>query len=143
MSRTGSGISINRSAETSCIMTAIGNNGARSPGPIGCPVPGCSTGGGGDGRSAARLYQAFGIFSSPSTYFFVVMMAVLIFLPAVCECDNRFPNRFSGLLLQMQFLNLCRCLRNFLVLVDANSTATEARDGGRRRALKSRRRHRH
>src|SRR6516164_4629027 len=79
MSRTGSGISIQGSVETSCMMTAIGKSGARSPGPIGCPVPGCKTAGGGDGRSDARLYQAFGIFSSPSTYFFVVVMVSLPF----------------------------------------------------------------
>src|SRR5215210_3862212 len=38
-------------------MTAIGKRGARSSGPIGCCVPGWRTGGGGCGRSAARLYQ--------------------------------------------------------------------------------------
>src|ERR1700751_3691291 len=99
MSRTGSGISTQRSVETSCMMTAIGKRGARSPGPIGCPVPGCNTAGGGDGRSDARLYQALGIFSSPSTYFFVVVMVSLPFfagemraaccyrpLPACCIC---------------------------------------------------------
>src|ERR1035437_3221767 len=81
MSRTGSGISIHRSVETSCMITAIGNSGAKSLGPIGCPVPGCSTAGGGTGRSAAMLYQAFGIRSSPSTYFFVFVM---IFPPLFC-----------------------------------------------------------
>src|ERR1700746_481191 len=99
MSRTGSGNSTPRSVETSCMMTAIGKRGARSPGPIGCPVPGCNTAGGGDGRSDATLYQALGIFSSPSTYFFVVVMVSLPFfagemraaccyrpLPACCIC---------------------------------------------------------
>ena len=40
---------------TSCMISDIGNSGARSSGPIGWSVPGCSTGGGGDGRSAMRL----------------------------------------------------------------------------------------
>src|SRR5919107_400676 len=45
-------------------MTAIGKSGARSSGPIGWGVPGCRTGGGGFGRSAARLYQDIGMASS-------------------------------------------------------------------------------
>ena len=67
-SRTGSGISIQRSVLTSCSMSAIGNSGARSSGPMGCPVPGWSTGGGGSGRSAITLYQDFGIWLSSRTY---------------------------------------------------------------------------
>src|SRR6187200_2163984 len=63
-SRTGSGISISRSVLTSWRMSAIGNRGARSAGPIGCIVPGWSGGGGGVRRSAAMLYQARGIRSS-------------------------------------------------------------------------------
>ena len=50
-----------RSLVTSCSISAIGNSGARSSGPTGCPVPGCSTGGGGAGRSAAMLYQRVGM----------------------------------------------------------------------------------
>src|SRR5262245_40059790 len=42
-------------------MSSIGNRGARSAGPIGCPVPGCRTAGGGDLRSAAMLYQRVGM----------------------------------------------------------------------------------
>src|SRR5215213_1943241 len=53
-----------RSVETSCAMTAIGKRGARSSGPIGWCVPGWRTGGGGFGRSAARLYQDVGMASS-------------------------------------------------------------------------------
>src|SRR5215208_4692773 len=45
-------------------MTAIGKRGAKSSGPIGWCVPGWSTGGGGCGRSAAKLYQEVGIASS-------------------------------------------------------------------------------
>jgi hypothetical protein len=55
-SRTGSGISISRSVDTSCRISSIGNSGARSSGPTGCSVPGCS-GGGRHGRSAMMLYQ--------------------------------------------------------------------------------------
>src|SRR6187399_1834978 len=60
---------ISRSVETSCPMIAIGKSGARSSGPTGCPVPGCNTGGGGSGRSAAMLYQASGSRLSSRTYF--------------------------------------------------------------------------
>src|SRR6185312_7623428 len=75
MSRTGSGMSMYRSAETSCMISSIGNSGARSAGPIGWSVPGCSTGAGGVGRSATMLYQAFGIFDSSSTYLTVSLMS--------------------------------------------------------------------
>ena len=50
-------------------MSAIGKSGARSSGPIGWPVPGCSGGDGGTGRSAAMLYQARGIRDSSRTNF--------------------------------------------------------------------------
>src|SRR5437764_395693 len=59
-------MSISRSVLTSCMISAIGNSGARSAGPIGWPVPGCRTAGGGAGRSAAMLYQRRGIRSSGS-----------------------------------------------------------------------------
>ncbi len=68
MSRTGFGISICRSPLTSWPISAIGKRGERSSGPTGWPVPGCRTGGGGDGRSAMMLYQAWGIRSSPMRY---------------------------------------------------------------------------
>jgi hypothetical protein len=68
MSRTGSGIAISRSADTSCLMISIGNSGARSAGPIGLPVPGWRTGGSGFGRSAWMLYQLRGMSFSASTY---------------------------------------------------------------------------
>ncbi len=68
-SRTGSGISTQRSFVTSCWMRAIGKSGARSAGPTGCFVPGWSTGGRSNGRSAWRLYQAFGISDSGRTNF--------------------------------------------------------------------------
>jgi hypothetical protein len=58
------------------------------------------------------------------------MMALLPLLPAVCECENRFSKRFSGPLMHMQFLKLCRCLHDFLVLVDPKSTATKRETEG-------------
>ena len=66
-SRTGSGMSISRSVETSCMISDIGKSGARSSVPTGLSVPGCRTGGGGEGRSAVRLYQHFGNRVSSST----------------------------------------------------------------------------
>ena len=45
-----------------------GRSPTRSSGPIGCPVPGLSGGGSGAGRSAAMLYQAFGMRSSGKRY---------------------------------------------------------------------------
>src|SRR5439155_25132495 len=55
--------------ETSCLISSIGNSGARSAGPIGCPVPGCRTAGGGVLRSAAMLYHLVGMSFSDSTNF--------------------------------------------------------------------------
>ncbi len=69
MSRTGSGISMCRSVETSCAISAIGKSGARSSGPIGWCVPGCNGGASGSGRSAAMLYHEVGMRSSSSKYF--------------------------------------------------------------------------
>ncbi len=75
--------------ETSCMMMAMGNRGARSPGPTGWPVPGCSAGGGGFGRSATRLYQAFGIRSSGSRYLVNSVMisprSFIEFVPYICK----------------------------------------------------------
>src|SRR5690349_11262421 len=45
------------SVVTSWAIRSFGNSGARSSGPTGSFVPGCSTGGGGLGRSASRLYH--------------------------------------------------------------------------------------
>src|SRR2546427_11516167 len=59
-SRTGSGISLQRSQLSSCLISSIGKSGARSAGPMGCAVPGWSGGGSGDGRSAWMLYQCVG-----------------------------------------------------------------------------------
>ena len=59
-------------------MICIGKSGARSSGPTGCPVPGCSTGGGGEGRSAARLYQASGRRLSSRTYLTLSLMLLLL-----------------------------------------------------------------
>ncbi len=54
------GIAISGSSLTSCWMSAIGKSGARSSGPTGWPVPGCSTGCGAVGMSARMLYQRLG-----------------------------------------------------------------------------------
>src|SRR5512134_3445102 len=67
-------MSISRSVLTSCAISAIGKSGARSSGPTGCLVPGCSTAGGGDGRSARMLYQRLGRRDSSRTYFTVSFM---------------------------------------------------------------------
>src|ERR1035437_6593598 len=70
--RTSSGMGISRWALISCSMSAIGNSGARSCGPMGCLVPGCSTGAGGVFTSARMLYQKRGICSSLSKYLVVI-----------------------------------------------------------------------
>src|SRR3712207_4224006 len=46
---------------TSCLMSSIGNSGARASGPMGCLVPGCRGGRGLLGMSATMLYQCSGI----------------------------------------------------------------------------------
>ena len=58
MSRTSSGIAISGSSLTSCMISSIGKSGARSSGPTGSPVPGCSTGCGGFGMSARDVVPA-------------------------------------------------------------------------------------
>src|ERR1051326_4107909 len=76
MSRTSSGISIQRCVDTSCLISSIGNRGARSAGPMGCPVPGCRTGGAGVFRSAAMLYHFVGMSFSPRTIFVCDLSAI-------------------------------------------------------------------
>src|SRR3984885_12138369 len=92
MSRTGVGISISRSALTSWPISAIGKRGARSSGPTGLPVPGCRTGGGGDGRSATILYQAWGIRSSPRRNF----VCSLIIPPCPPKSSGRSTRSAAG-----------------------------------------------
>ena len=65
-----------RSLVTSCMISSIGNSGARSSGPTGCSVPGCSTGGGGVGRSASRLYHRVGCSDSASRILVGVVMTL-------------------------------------------------------------------
>src|SRR3954464_10199673 len=55
-----------RSPVTSWRIRSIGNSGARSSGPTGCSVPGCSGGGGGLGRSGTTLYHCVGSCDSSS-----------------------------------------------------------------------------
>src|SRR5437764_3508861 len=69
MSRISSGIAISGSSLTSWRIKAIGKSGARSSGPTGSPVPGCSTGCGGFGMSATTLYQRRGSCDSASRNF--------------------------------------------------------------------------
>src|SRR3990170_7018746 len=71
MSRTSSGMSIQRSPLTSCLISSMGKSGAKSCGPMGCPVPGCITGAGGVLRSAWMLYHLVGMSFSVSTYLVV------------------------------------------------------------------------
>src|SRR6476646_1930303 len=73
-SSTAPGMSRYCSALTSCPIRSIGNSGARSSGPTGRRVPGCSGGGGGTGRSARRLYHRVGSSDSSSTIFVGVAM---------------------------------------------------------------------
>src|SRR5580704_687135 len=54
------------SVATSWRMSSIGNSGARSSGPTGWSVPGCSGGGGGTGKSGITLYHRRGISDSSS-----------------------------------------------------------------------------
>ena len=81
MSRTSSGISIQRSWLTSCLISSIGKSGARSWGPMGWPVPGCMTGGSGVLRSAWMLYHFVGMSRSESMY--LVVMSAGFFAIAV------------------------------------------------------------
>src|SRR5215213_10683393 len=69
MSRISSGMATSGSSLTSWRISSIGKSGARSSGPTGCPVPGCSTGWGGLGMSARMLYQRRGICDSSSRNF--------------------------------------------------------------------------
>src|SRR6478736_5290439 len=73
-SSTAPGMSRYCSVLTSCPIRSIGNSGARSSGPTGRRVPGCSGGGGGTGRSARRLYHRVGSSDSSSTIFVGVAM---------------------------------------------------------------------
>src|SRR6478752_9987152 len=73
-SSTAPGMSRYCSVLTSCPIRSIGNSGARSSGPTGWRVPGCSGGGGGTGRSARRLYHRVGSSDSSSTIFVGVAM---------------------------------------------------------------------
>src|SRR5271170_2523697 len=57
-------MSMKESVATSWRMSSIGNSGARSSGPTGWSVPGCSGGGGGVGRSGITLYHCRGISDS-------------------------------------------------------------------------------
>src|SRR5258706_10424522 len=59
-------MSILSAVESSCSISAIGNSGARSAGPIGCLVPGFNGGDGGVGIDGTTLNHAVGIWLSRS-----------------------------------------------------------------------------
>ena len=61
MSRTGSGISTQRSGHISCMTRFSGKIAVIMSGVTGCLVPGCSGGGSGSGKSALRLYHCLGM----------------------------------------------------------------------------------
>src|SRR4051794_9933237 len=81
------------SVVTSCMIRSIGNSGARSSGPTGCRVPGCSTGGGGVGKSCSRLYQRVGCSLSSSRIFVGGMNCTLGRLPSPVDYPSQGPNR--------------------------------------------------
>ena len=55
----------------------MGNSGARSSGPSGLSVPGCSGGARGLGRSGRMLYQACGMWFCGRLYWIVSMRNIL------------------------------------------------------------------
>src|SRR5882762_3732697 len=65
----------------------MGNSGARSAGPIGCLVPGWSTGGAGVLKSAWMLYHLVGM-SFSSSMNFVRARSLLLAMPASLVGDN-------------------------------------------------------
>src|SRR6476620_748573 len=74
----------------------MGNSGARSSGPIGWPVPGCSGGWGGWGASARMLYQLRGISLSGRTIFVSATRCILSKrLRAAKDIAARGTNRFA------------------------------------------------
>src|SRR5579862_1415018 len=79
-------MSIKESPDTSCRISAIGNSGARSPGPTGWPVPGCSGGGGGEGRSGITLYHWRGISDSSRV---ILVRSVTTALPLTWKILSR------------------------------------------------------
>src|ERR1700757_672180 len=68
-------------------MSSIGNSGARSSGPTGWPVPGCSGGGGGAGRSGMMLYHWRGISDSSS-----VILVRSVTTASDLRWERSFPN---------------------------------------------------
>src|SRR5690348_5267904 len=86
------------SVVTSCSMRAMGNSGARSSGPTGCSVPGCSTGGGGLGRSGTMLYQLVGISDSDSRILVAssLMTSIMPPRPPVNGRLHPFGGRYAG-----------------------------------------------
>src|SRR6266446_8754501 len=71
-------------------MSAIGKSGARSWGPMGCPVPGCMTGGAGVSKSAWMLYHLVGrSFSLRRTFVSASLCAMWVSLKEPCPGSAR------------------------------------------------------
>src|SRR5215469_15372700 len=64
-------------------MSSIGNSGARSSGPTGWSVPGCSGGGGGAGKSGITLYHCVGISDSSRMIFVRSVTMASVFVNSV------------------------------------------------------------
>src|SRR5262245_66430713 len=70
-------------------MSSIGNSGAKSCGPMGCPVPGWSGGGSGVLRSAWMLYHLVGSSFSESRYFVVMSAGFRAIADLLVLCGTR------------------------------------------------------
>ena len=78
MSRTSSGMGIQRSVLTSCLISSMGKSGANASGPIGSWVAGCRGGSGLLGMSAVMLYQFSGMSRSDRVYLVWSLMSMLL-----------------------------------------------------------------
>ena len=76
MSSTSPGMSIHGSADTSWTISPIGNSGARSSGPTGSRVAGCSGGCSGAGIAGSTLNHAVGIWSAGRSKRIGVLLSV-------------------------------------------------------------------
>src|SRR3954468_8115081 len=96
MSSTSPGMSTYRSPVTSWRIRSIGNSGARSSGPTGCRVPGCSGGGGGLGRSGTTLYHCVGSCDSSSRILVCAVPAMTFPPPRVAASVNPSQGQFRA-----------------------------------------------
>ena len=107
---TGSGMSIQRWVETSCSIRFMGKTGARSSGPTGLPVPGCSGGLIGVGMSDKILYHCLGISLSCRTTFicsiFFFLLLVLIDFRVLSDVQTTAAQKQKGRRTRLKKLNL-------------------------------------